>query len=380
MAPGKGYALPYQLSRPSSAHLFLLNLPVNTAPKKPSLVDQILSRTVSWLEEDWPLNWDARFGRQAPMSLEIGFGNGGFFAESAAARPEMNYVGIEVSWGLTLHLVKRLEREALKHCQLLRGDAHAILERCFEPGTLHEININFPDPWRKARHHERRLIQPGFLELVSSRLVEGGQLNIATDHEDYANWIEETLKRQERLVSMNETPRVHEMPGRIQTKYEMKARRQGLAINYFVYKNHLPLNTPTVQPSEPGPMPNVTFKGQIDTDAVMKSFNPMEMKTEAAGEEVLVSLAKSWRDRDECTWMIEAHVRDGRLAQRLALIIVGQEPGSLIVRAAALGTPRATPGLKAAVHFLAQWVKDQEPGLSVVNSTVGPLDVADPME
>ena len=317
--------------------------------------------------------WQEKSGRVAPLSLEIGFGNGGFLAQSASTRPEMDFVGIEVSWGLTVHLLKQLDREGILNCHLVRGDAHAILERCFEFQSLTEVTINFPDPWRKARHHGRRLIQPGFVELLSQRMIPGGRLNVATDHADYADWIEHVLCGQNHLTSCFDTPRVHELEGRVQTKYEMKARRRGLPINYFVFENTNPASSDNRLLSEVAPMPNVTFRGDIMIDDVMLNFEPMELKTDGGGESILVSLAKPWRERDEPTWMVEAHVRDGRLAQRLALIVVGREPGSLIVRAAALGTPRATPGFKAAVNLLANWISKEAPQLEVVNSTVGPL-------
>ena len=317
--------------------------------------------------------WAQKIGRSAPLALEIGFGNGGFLFQAAQARPEMDFVGIEVSWGLTVHLLKQLDREGIDNCRLVRGDAHAILERCFEFQSLAEVTINFPDPWRKARHHGRRLVQPGFVELLSQRILSGGKLIIATDHADYADWIEHVLTSQDYFESSFDTRRVHELEGRVQTKYEMKARRQGLPINYFVFENTNPADSDCRQPSEVAPMPNVTFRGDIVIDDVMQKFEPMELKTEGEGEPVLVSLAKPWRERDEPTWMVEAHVRDGRLAQRLALIVVGREPGSLIVRAAAMGTPRATPGFKAAVNLLAGWIADEAPALEVVNSTVGPL-------
>ena len=317
--------------------------------------------------------WSEKTGRQAPLALEIGFGNGGFLAHSAAARPDTDFVGIEVSWGLTVHLLKQLDREGITNCHLIRGDAHAIVERCFRPHSLLEVTINFPDPWRKARHHARRLIQPGFIELLSQRIAPDGQLIVATDHADYADWIEHVLGNQGFMTSCFETTRIHELEGRIQTKYEMKARRQGLPINYFVFQNTNPAPADNRPSSEIAPMPNVTFRGDVVIDEVMQKFTPMELKTEAGGEPVLVSLAKPWRERDEPTWMVEAHVRDGRLAQRLALIVVGREPGSLIVRAAALGTPRATAGFKAAVNLLAGWIGEEAPQLEGVNSTVGPL-------
>lgn len=351
----------------------MLDLTVNTGAKRQTLIEAIQTRSISWLEESWPVAWSDKFQRSNPLALEIGFGNGGFLASEASGRPDVDFVGIEVSWGLTVHLLRQLDREGTDNCRLIRGDAQAILERCFMPHSLSEMTINFPDPWRKARHHSRRLIQPEFVRLVSQRLQPGGRLIAATDHADYADWIDHVLSAQDNLKSCFETARVHELPGRMQTKYEQKARSQGLPINYFVWENTNPEPSDNRSPSEPATMPNVTFRGDIVIDDVMKRFEPMELKSEAEGEPILVSLGKSWRERDEPTWMVEAHVRDGRLAQRLALIVVGREPGSLIVRAAALGTPRATPGFKAAVNLLGGWIAKQAPDLEVANTTVGPL-------
>jgi tRNA (guanine-N7-)-methyltransferase len=145
------------------------------------------------IEPSGPLDLDATFGRRAPRVLEIGFSNGEALAALAAAHPDTDFLGIEVHPPGIGRLLAELSRRELDNVRLLRGDAVALLECCIPPASLARVNIWFPDPWPKKRHHKRRLVQAPFLELVATRLASGGLLHLATDWAPYAEHMEAAL-------------------------------------------------------------------------------------------------------------------------------------------------------------------------------------------
>jgi len=135
---------------------------------------------------DAPLDLAAVFGRDAPRTLEIGFGNGESLVSLAAEHPERDFLGIEVHRPGVGHLLLRIEELGLRNLRVICRDAVEVLERCIAEASLDEVLLYFPDPWPKKRHHKRRIVQPGFVALVASRLRPGGVLRMATDWQPYA--------------------------------------------------------------------------------------------------------------------------------------------------------------------------------------------------
>lgn len=133
-----------------------------------------------------PLDLSVLFGRRAPVTLEIGFGNGEQLFGRACAEPERNFLGVEVHRPGIGHLLLAAERAGLKNLRIIAHDAVEVLEQQIAPASLDEVLLLFPDPWPKKRHHKRRLVQPAFIDLLASRLVSGGRLYIATDWQPYA--------------------------------------------------------------------------------------------------------------------------------------------------------------------------------------------------
>lgn len=138
---------------------------------------------------DGELSLDSLFGRAAPRILEIGFGMGDSLAAMAQARPDCDYLGIEVHRPGIGSLLLKLEKAATDNARIIGGDAVEVLQRYLRDASLDAVHIFFPDPWPKRRHHKRRLVQPEFAELVRRKLKAGGRLHVATDWEDYARHI-----------------------------------------------------------------------------------------------------------------------------------------------------------------------------------------------
>ena len=182
-----------------------------------------------------PVNWDALFGRQAPRVLEIGFGMGATTAEIAAARPGDDFIGVEVHEPGVGALLKLIGEAALTNIRIIQHDAVEVLEHMIEPGTLDGVHIFFPDPWHKARHHKRRLIQPPFVALLASRLKPGAYLHCATDWQNYAEQMLEVLGADPSLE--NTAPDYAPRPDyRPVTKFERRGLRLGHGVWDLVFK------------------------------------------------------------------------------------------------------------------------------------------------
>jgi tRNA (guanine-N7-)-methyltransferase len=147
------------------------------------------------------LDFDKLFGRAAPTVLEIGFGMGHTTAEIAAARPDTNFLGIEVHAPGVGSLLKEIDTRGLANIRVIQHDAVEVLKHMIAPASLAGVHVYFPDPWHKKRHHKRRLIQPEFVKLLVERLVPGGYLHLATDWEDYAQQMLEVLSAEPALAN-----------------------------------------------------------------------------------------------------------------------------------------------------------------------------------
>ncbi|HEY5719452.1 MAG TPA: tRNA (guanosine(46)-N7)-methyltransferase TrmB, partial [Gammaproteobacteria bacterium] len=170
---------------------------------------------------DGPLDLDALFGRHAPRVLEIGFGMGGSLLAMAAAAPEQDFLGIEVHRPGIGRLLAGLEAAGLGNVRVAEGDAVLLLRERLAAGSLDRLLLFFPDPWPKKRHHKRRLLQAGFVELVASRLRPGGVLHAATDWEPYAEQMLALLEACPRLENLAGSARFVPRPEyRPPTKFE----------------------------------------------------------------------------------------------------------------------------------------------------------------
>jgi len=132
--------------------------------------------------------WDLEkiFLRQAPLVLEIGFGEGSTLLTMAENAPELNFIGIEVFRSGVAKLLTGIADRKLTNLRVFIGDAVNILEKAFEPHSLHRLQLYFPDPWPKKRHFKRRLVQTDFVNLIATRLKPGGIFHMATDWQAYA--------------------------------------------------------------------------------------------------------------------------------------------------------------------------------------------------
>lgn len=190
------------------------------------------------LRELWPimglehekelLDLETVFGRRAPVVLEIGFGNGETLVQQAAEDPDTDFIGIEVHEPGVGHCLLKARDAGLTNLRLLAHDAIDVLKDQVPVSSLQRVNLYFPDPWPKKRHHKRRIVQPDFLQLIDERLSASGTLNIATDWAGYAEHIDEVLAQSDRFFCGERRRHDGDKPlDRPRTKFERRGLKKG---------------------------------------------------------------------------------------------------------------------------------------------------------
>jgi len=176
-----------------------------------------------------PLNFSALFGDTHPVWMEIGFGNGASLVEMARQFPERNYLGIEVHTPGVGHLLREVAEQKLSNIRVMSHDAIEILKEAIPEQSLAGLQLFFPDPWHKKKHHKRRIVQSAFVELLATRLQPDGIFHAATDWQDYAQHIMSVFSSREDLFrnlagAGQYSPRPTTRPV---TKFEKRGERLG---------------------------------------------------------------------------------------------------------------------------------------------------------
>lgn len=199
------------------------------------------------LDENWPtwgldraagsLQPQRAFGREGPLVLEIGFGMGDSLVQMAASAAATNFVGIEVHRPGVGKLMHNMVESGVDNIRVYCDDAVAVLKECLSDASLDRVQIFFPDPWHKKKHHKRRLIQAGFVELLSARLKPGGTLHLATDWEDYAVHMLALLESADELENLSPGGDYVVRPeDRPLTKFEQRGQRLGHGVWDLMYR------------------------------------------------------------------------------------------------------------------------------------------------
>lgn len=204
--------------------------------KKLSKTQQLAFSSISSQNLVAPLDFKTLFQREADVILEIGFGMGDSLLQQALQYPENNYLGIEVHRPGIALLLTQIEKFKLKNIKVIYADATEILVHSIPKHSLDLVQIFFPDPWPKTRHHKRRLVQPKFIELLHEKLKLNGKLHLATDWHDYAQQmlkVMENTSQWQNTVEKNQfTPRPSTRP---MTKFENRGQQLGHSIWDLVF-------------------------------------------------------------------------------------------------------------------------------------------------
>lgn len=174
----------------------------------------------------------ACFGRRAPLTLEIGFGNGASLAAVAAAEPQHDFIGIEVHRPGVGQLLKALDTGGLTNVRVYCHDAVEVLAHCIDDATLDRVLLLFPDPWPKKKHHKRRILQAPFVELLARKLKAGGVLHMATDWQPYAEHMQAVMADSSAFRACEEPVSRQRPP----TRFEQRGQRLGHAVTDLLYR------------------------------------------------------------------------------------------------------------------------------------------------
>lgn len=318
----------------------------------------------------WPAPWPEIFGREAPLLVEVGFGGGHFLVNLARRRPEANVLGCEISLPSLRRGLQKRRQLGLANLQLVQGDARLVLWALCAPDEIDELTINFPDPWPKARHHERRLISGRFLHLAATRLRPDARLDIATDHAEYAAAIAACLAQTPYFDSRHSTPFVTDDRERLRTKYEQIALDEGRTCHYFKWRrNDVAAPNIFAVPKEVA-MPHVILESPLGLAEIAAAFEPGQWSAGATHVRFIELFQSPTRNK----LLIEANINEEPLQQRVGLTIRSRErnghTAELILALHELGFPRPTEGVHQALAILADWLQSLHPDVKIVKSNL----------
>ena len=200
------------------------------------------------MDKGWPrfglelskaqVNWLEIFGRDAPRVFEIGFGNGDSLFEMARQAPEKDFIGVEVHTPGVGRLLHHILDSGTTNIRIYKEDAVEILTHCVPDNSLNTVQLFFPDPWHKKRHHKRRIVQPEFAQLVRRKLQAGGTFHMATDWENYAEHMMEVMEAAEGFENTAGNARYQSgrPTHRPETKFEQRGKKLGHGVWDLIYR------------------------------------------------------------------------------------------------------------------------------------------------
>lgn len=178
------------------------------------------------------LDLEQMFGRQAPLEVELGSGDGGFLAQWAALHPPINFIGVERLLGRLRKLDKKGRRAGLTNLRLLRIEASYCLTWLLPANSVQALHVYFPDPWPKRRHWKHRLVNAAFGQAAAAALVPGGKVFFRTDSPDYLAQIQSVFGASPVFVPTDTPPELAAVP----TDFEKDYRARGVPILYAAYR------------------------------------------------------------------------------------------------------------------------------------------------
>ena len=184
------------------------------------------------------LDLNQLFNRKAPKVIEIGFGNGASLAEMAKSKPDTDFLGIEVHRPGVGQLLNLIDKNGLSNLRVACTDAVELLKHRIADNSLDRLQLFFPDPWHKKRHHKRRIIQPDFVKLLAKKIKLGGHLHMATDWQHYAEQMLTDFSDNTNFKNCADDKYIPRPDYRPLTKFEHRGQKLGHGIWDLLYKRH----------------------------------------------------------------------------------------------------------------------------------------------
>ncbi len=276
--------------------------------------------------------------------LEVGFGDGRFWTMQRASEENANYLGVEISGVSVLKARSRLRQAGIDNAILSRLAAEFVVRNIVPVRGLARVYVNFPDPWPKARHEDARLLQASFFEMLSTRLVERGELWLTTDHPGYFEFgVLNATATGLYDVTQPEPP-----PAALETKYALKWRDMSLPIFHARFRKRAE-SAQAFPPLEVHEMPHAVLRGVLpQTDLE---------KTVVHGSTYTVILLE--RYLTESRIVVLARIEEEKLTQEILIAALRRDDGEVVVGLEPFGSPLITTGVKAAVGAVADWLAGQ---------------------
>lgn len=291
------------------------------------------------LFDNFPLNWDEIFQRQAPLAVEVGCGNGEFLVNWAQSQPDWNFLGIELSLTSSERIQSRIFSHHLKNVRVLRDDARFALPELFPDFSITQLVMNFPDPWPKKKHQERRLLNSSFVATLGAILKIGGRFELFTDQQWYATEAKKYFTANS-LFKCEEIENVFKRE--VSTKYERKWREQYRPIYHFkaTKKYHKSIERLMENPN----MPHVYIPHQIASSEIenLRGLEQTSADRVFAIKEVFSTLNKQ-------AFLLRTVTSDRNYVQNFFLVIARHGQG-FIVKIDSGFQPYRTPAVKMAVE------------------------------
>ena len=294
--------------------------------------------------------------RPAPLVLEVGFGDGRFLSHLGTAHPEWNLLGAEVSLGSVWRAYRRMKRDDIENVRLYKGNAGFIVRDVMPEGALHRVYVNFPDPWPRKKHWPNRLLQREFFRTLSTRLEDGGDLLLTTDHPGYFEFaVEEGTASGCYHVEQGPPP-----PATLETKYALKWRGQNKPIFHvrFRLKERAPFTPPQTAVV---PMQHALLTGTL---ATIGPFSKQVRRFEGGTAIVL----EAFRDLSNDALLFKVVSEEPDLRQELLVQAWQKEADAVFVSLQGFGEPLSTRGVREAVMAVAVWLESQ--GLAIKESWI----------
>ena len=314
--------------------------------------------------------WDAVFGRQAPLELEIGFGWDPFLIEAAARRPDTDFIGLEYDRQRVREFEARIGHAGLTNLRVCHGEALHAIPRLFGRGQLQRVYIHFPDPWPKKRHQKNRLLGPRFLKLLFYHLADGAELIAGTDSPEYRDFISASLFGLPEIVNpLAPHDWVDRLPGHPATKFEKIFRAQGKPVFYFLrtrgpafaaaHDGEIAALCQRI-PRRMDTMPHVVLSGPADLASLFQDFQPHQWRE----GNVVFKLTEAWRSARQPNLLLESLIVEDGHDEWFYLELSPKSKG-LVVKVALV---REVDRNELLFRFLAgvvRWLQQRQPGLAV---------------
>lgn len=295
-----------------------------------------------------PLNWNDIFDRTAPLAVEIGYGNGEYLVNWARSEPHLNFVGIELSLASAMRIQLRTAKQAINNIRIIRDDVRFTLREMFPDNSIRIVVMNFPDPWPKDKHRDRRVVSPTFVKTLSAVLEIGGRYELMTDQKWYAEDCYHMFSDTGAFYLNNI---VQMKRGEVKTKYGRKYIQENRTI--YCLKVEKLKSEKINRILEDYQMPHVIIGNQFNIDIIEK-LTGIEYRS---GEKIF-KVKEVFIHPGEQTFLLRTITKDNDYKQMFFILIARHVQGS-IVKIDPGFQPYRTPAVMMAVHTLGEILQNQ---------------------